>query len=123
MTSYLELDIRRWIYILLFANINEQSVLAFIQFQRIKTILIIENDFEENKSISDYRCLVKSSREYFGNTAELRVSSGLFRNRPYRVELMIQIKESGSSLYSRLYSTKPGMHCKLWWRRNMYQSV
>ena len=37
----------------------------------------IQNDFEEIESIFDHSCMVKSNREYFWYTTELRVSSGL----------------------------------------------
>ena len=90
--------------------------MIFYSFDTLKVITSTENDFEENKSISGHFYLVKSSGEYFEITTELRVSeifSGNSNKNPgqSKKESMIEIKESGFSLYSRLYGTKPGMHC------------
>ena len=106
--------------------------LILYSFDTLKVITSTENGFEENKSISGHFYLVKSSGEYFEITTELRVSeifSGNSNKNPGQGSVddlfrsMIIIKESGFSLYSGLYCTKPGMHCKLWWRCYLYQSV
>ena len=106
--------------------------LILYSFDTLKVITSTENGFEENKSISSHCCLVKSSREFYGITTELRVSvifSGNSNKDPGQGSIddvfrsMIVIKESGFSLYSGLYCRKPGMHCKLWWRCHLYQSV
>ena len=64
--------------------------LILYSFDTLKVITSTENGFEENKSISSHCCLVKSSREYFGITTELRVSEIFCRWSRILVRILVQ---------------------------------